>query len=195
MISPTLNFDIKNLTYLAIVGMVVKLFVGVDNSSDGNSGPASAAVWGYGLVAASVLLIMFVSFALVSQMERVDMNTLGFIKTLFFAGFPALMMLGVLAWLITINSLHYHQINKGTVADEYNTYSGVSSLLVAAQLGVLIKFLMDDMKMSEGKVLPVREMYKALKSRMASVGYLLTIVNIFLAVIMTIILTYFSTDG
>ena len=195
MLSKNLNFDVTNMMWVAFVGIVVKMFVGNDTSENGMSGPASAAVWGYGLVTLAVLAIMFISFAMSSRMETIEqLNTFTFAKLMFFHSLPSILMLGILSWLITINAIHYKQINKGTTAEEYDTYSSVSTWLVIAQLGVLIKLLMDELNISKGGLEGAAVM-KALQGKMASVSFLLTITNVFVLVIMTIILTYFSTDG
>ena len=195
MLSKNLNFDVTNMMWVAFVGIVVKMFVGNDTSENGMSGPASAAVWGYGLVTLAVLAIMFITFAMSSRMETIEqLNTFTFAKLMFFHSLPSILMLGILSWLITINAIHYKQINKGTTAEEYDTYSSVSTWLVIAQLGVLIKLLMDELNISKGGLAGAAVM-KALQGKMASVSFLLTITNVFVLVIMTIILTYFSTDG
>lgn len=195
MLSKNLNFDVTNMMWVAFVGIVVKMFVGNDTSENGMSGPASAAVWGYGLVTLAVLAIMFISFAMTSRMETIEqLNTFTFAKLMFFHSLPSILMLGILSWLITINAIHYKQINKGKTAEEYDTYSSVSTWLVIAQLGVLIKLLMDELNISKGG-LEAAGVMKALQGKMASVSFLLTITNVFVLVIMTIILTYFSTDG
>ena len=138
---------------------------------------------------------MFISFAMSSRMETIEqLNTFTFAKLMFFHSLPSILMLGILSWLITINAIHYKQINKGTTAEEYDTYSSVSTWLVIAQLGVLIKLLMDELNISKGGLEGAAVM-KALQGKMASVSFLLTITNVFVLVIMTIILTYFSTDG
>ena len=53
---------------------------------------------------------------------------------------------------------------------------------------------MDELNISKGGLEGAAVM-KALQGKMASVSFLLTITNVFVLVIMTIILTYFSTDG
>lgn len=195
MLSNNLNFDVTNMMWIAFVGIVVKMFVGNDTSENGMSGPASAAVWGYGLVTLAVLAIMFISFAMTSRMETIEqLNSITFTKLMFFHSIPSILMLGILSWLISINAIHYKQINKGDTSEEYDTYSSVSTWLVIAQIGVLIKLLMDELNISKGG-LEKSAIMLALQGKMASVSYLLTIANIFVLVIMTIILTYFSTDG
>ena len=195
MLSKNLNFDVTNLMWIAFVGIIIKLFLGSNTSDDGKTGPANAAVWGYGVVTLAVLGIAVVSYAMSVSMETNDsLNTFGFIKLALFHSIPSVLMLGILVWLITINAMHFEQINKGKTAEEYDTYSSVSTWLVIAQLGVLIKLLMEELNVSTTGLNNSMVM-KALQGKMASVSFLLTITNVFVLIIMTIILTYFSTDG
>lgn len=195
MLSENLNFDVKNMMWVAFVGIIIKLFVGTDTSTDGMSGPASAAIWGYGIITLAILAILFVTFAMTSRMAKInDMNTVSFLKIMFMHSVPSILMLGILSWLISINAIHYKQINEGKTAEEYDTYSSVSTWLVIAQVAVLIKLLIDELNINKSGVERAAIM-QALQGKMASVSYLLTITNVFALVIMTIILTYFSTDG
>ena len=51
-----IGFDMTNMTLIAFAGIVIKVFLGGNYSDDGTSGPAGAAMWGYGLVAIAVLV-------------------------------------------------------------------------------------------------------------------------------------------
>ena len=195
MLSKNLNFDVKNLMWIAFVGIIIKLFIGSKTSDNGDSGPANAAVWGYGIVTLAVLGMAVVSYAMSVSMETNEsLNTVGFVKLALLHSIPSVLMLGILVWSITINAMHYKQINKGKTAEEYDTYSSVSTWLVIAQLGVLIKLLMEELNVNKTG-LNNSAVMKALQGKMTSVSFLLTITNVFVLIIMTIILTYFSTDG
>ena len=63
------------------------------------------------------------------------------------------------------------------------------------QLVVLYKYLIDELLIGKGGPTNKIMLIEALKSRMASVTYLLTLGNLIVASVMTIILKYFSTDG
>ena len=76
----SLKYDTTNMMAFAFVGIMIKLFFGNSTSSDGLSGPASSAVWGYGIVAMAVFAILFVTFALATQMTAVTQyNTMDFV--------------------------------------------------------------------------------------------------------------------
>lgn len=174
----------------------MKVFLSENTSDDGTKGPAAGSVWGYGVTAASVLTAMFVTFALVSRMSPMtDRNTFSFVIALLTHSLPSLLLLGVLAWLISINAMYYTRINKGEVADEYYTYSGVSTFLVVVQAVLLFKYMNDELLIAASSGSLRKTIEEALASKMASVTYVITMVNLILAGIMTIILEYFSTDG
>lgn len=196
MVAKTLGYDITNMTLIAFAGIVIKLFLGGNYSSDGTSGPAGAAIWGYGLVAISVLAIMFISYGLSSQMANVqEMNTMTFVKSLLMHSLPPMLLLGVLIWIIYLNASYYTRINQDKVASEYYNYSTVSTVLIVIQLLVLFKYLVDEMKIGEGGPTSIDVQAEALRSKLASVTYLISLANFSLAGIMNIILKYFSTDG
>ena len=195
VVSRSLGYDINNLVLFAFVGIIIKLFLGSSTTEDGSRGPASAAVWGYGVIAASVLGIMFITFAMASQMTKLSQNDIGFIKSLFLHSLPPVLMLTVLVWLITINGEYFKRINQGEVAAEYNTYNNLSTFMVMIQLGVLYKYMIDELLIGKGGPTNKTMLVEALRSRLASVTYLLTLGNMMVATVMTIILKYFSTDG
>ena len=195
VVSRSLGYDINNLVLFAFVGIIIKLFLGSSTSEDGSTGPASSAIWGYGVIAVSLLGIMFITFAMASQMSKLSENSLGFVKSLLMHSLPPVLMLTVLVWLITINSEFYKRINQGDVAGEYNTYNNLSTFMVMIQLGVLYKYLVDELLIGKGGPTNKTMLIEALRSRLASVTYLLTLGNMMVAAVMTIILKYFSTDG
>lgn len=188
----TLTYDINIFVFFMFIGLVIKLFFATSTTADGSSGPATATVWGYGVSAASVIGIMFVSFAMTRRMEKISNNSFEFVKSLFMHSIVPLLTLGILIWLITINSIYYKKINKGQVASEYYTYSGVSSFLLIIQTVMLYKYIIDELKIGSSSK---ANLYEAIASNIASASYLLTIGNVILIGIMTIILNYFSTDG
>lgn len=193
--SKTLGYDINNLVLFAFVGIIIKLFLGSETTEDGSRGPASAAIWGYGVIAASVLGIMFITFALASQMSKLSENSFDFVKYLLLHSLPPILMLSVLVWLVSINSEYFKRINQGDVAKEYSTYSNLSTFMVIIQLGVLYKYLTDELLIGKGGPTNKTMLIEALRSRLASVTYLLTLGNMMIASVMTIILRFFSTDG
>jgi hypothetical protein len=54
------DYIINNMIGFSIVGLLIKLLLGRDTSVDGESGPASSAIWGYGVIALSILAGMII---------------------------------------------------------------------------------------------------------------------------------------
>ena len=203
MVAKTLGYDINTLTLIAFIGVVIKLFLGQGPRADGTGGPANSAIWGYGTIAMSILGIMFVTFGLATQMVegqekgmgRLKENSLGFVKALLMHSLPPLLMLIVLVWLIALNAQYFTRINEGKVAAEYGSYNNLSTIMVMIQLICLYKYLVDELKVSEGGPANQTALVDAMKSRLASITYLLSLGNLMVIGILTIILRYFSTDG
>ena len=189
----SLKYDTTNMMVFAFVGILIKLFFGNNTTADGSSEPASSAVWGYGIVALSVFSILFITFALATQMTAVSQyNTMDFIMKLVQGSLVPFLMLLILVWLISINLTFYKRINEGNVASEYNQFSTVSTILVVVQLMVLFKYLKDAFKVEKGGQ---NGLGGAHKSQMASITYVLTALNVIFVGMMNIVLAFFSTDG
>ena len=188
----SLKYDTTNMMVFAFVGILIKLFFGKSTSADGSSGPASSAVWGYGIAALSILSILFITFALATQMTAVSQyNTMDFVMKLVGGSMVTSLMLLILVWLISMNMTYYKRINEGNVSAEYNQFSTVSTVLVVIQLAVLFKYLKDAFATDKGG----NGISGALKSEMVSITYVLTALNVIFAGMMNIVLTFFSTDG
>lgn len=191
--SANLNYDITIMMIFSFIGIIIKLFFGNTITTDGSQGPASAALWGYGVVAMSVLVIMFINFALASQMmelKRYSYNTIGFIKALLTNSMPILLTFIVLVWLIIINTTYFKRINEGKIANEYNTFSTISTVLVVFQLIILFKYLNDEVLTTKDNLIA-----GVLKGQLASIMYVLSILNLVFVGMMNIVLEFFSTDG
>ena len=195
MSSKNIQYDITNMMVFSVIGIMIKLFFGNTTSSDGMHGPASSALWGYGVVALSVLSIMFITFALASQMHQLEGNTFGFVKLLLQNSLPPLLMFIVLVWLISLNAAYFKQINEGRVASEYAQFSNISTVMIIFQLVVLFKYLKDELMIEDGGPGSQKGVAEALKSQMASITYILTIINLIFVGMMNIVIEFFSTDG
>ena len=58
MAADNIKYDITIMVVFSIIGIFIKLFFGNTITSDGSQGPASAAIWGYGIVAMSILSVI-----------------------------------------------------------------------------------------------------------------------------------------
>jgi hypothetical protein len=194
------NYNIKNIIALCSVGIVVKLLFGNNYTTDGSNGPASSALWGYGLASMAIFFLMFV------QRSRTNSGsgstTSG--STTDLAGFtakmssfyhsmqeilptllPTLLMFIVLSWLVILNYQYYSQINKGKVTTEYNQFSNISTIMVIFQMAILFKYIYID---------PAKQNNPE-NSKYASASYLTALLNVIFIGMMNIIIVYFSTDG
>jgi len=95
------------------VGLLIKLFFATSTTKDGSTGQQRLLYGGYGVSAASVIGIMFVSFAMTQHMDKISNNSLQFVMSIFSQSIVPLLTLGILVWLITINSIFYKRINQG----------------------------------------------------------------------------------
>jgi hypothetical protein len=196
MIYHNLGYDINAMGLIGLSGLLIKVFLNEKPSIDGLRGPATSSVWGYGVTAGAVITTMFITFALVSKMSPIaDKNSMSFVASLFSHSLPSILLLGVLIWLITINTIYYKRINKDEVANEFYSYSGVSTFLVIIQSVILFKYITDELRFSSESDTFQKVIEKSLSSKLASITYVITMGNLILASIMTIILAFFSTDG
>jgi len=180
-IVPTFNYFNKiAFILIAIIGIVIKTFFFNDYSDDGLTGPAVSNLWGYGVVTFGLLGILFVNYSALNQ-NASNKNSIDFIIGLFKSSVPIFLLLLILYWLIMINFNYYTKINKGNISNEFKLYSFVSSFVIFLHLFVVYKYFNTTNDKS--------------KKAFTLLSYLLTLSNIILVGIMTIILLYFSTDG
>jgi len=184
MPSATNEYLVNNFMAFAIVGIIIKLFFQSNISEDGASGPANASIWGYGVVSLSIFSIMFLSFALASNMANLEKSLLGFMKMLFTDSLPSMITLLILVWLITINVTYFKRINQGKLSADYNQFSTITTILLIVQLIVLFMFLRDQTSVNPSG-----------SKTMGYVVYAITFLNAIYIGLMNIILKFFSTDG
>ena len=178
------EYLVNNFMAFAIVGIIIKLFFQSNTSPDGTSGPANASIWGYGVVSLSIFSIMFLSFALASNMANLEKNLFGFIKMLFSDSLPSMITLLVLMWLIALNITYFKRINQGKLSDEYKQFSLITTILLVIQLIVLFMFLRDQTSTNPSG-----------SKNMGYVVYAITFINVIYIGMMNIILKFFTTDG
>jgi hypothetical protein len=190
-------FDINVMTGLAATGAVIKLFFAQPTTDTGITGPASAAIWGYGTMAMSLLGVMVVTFALSSK-DSMRSGIWEFLKGVASTSLPTMLLLGILIWIISMNTAFFKRINQGRVAPEYAGFSTLSTVMIILQLCVLLKFLKDKTdatsQAKEGHSI-LSKMWLAITAEMRTLTYVLTTVNLIVAGIMQVILAFFSTDG
>lgn len=161
---------------LIFIGIFIKLFLGNYNSE--YTGQASATIWGYGLSTISLFTLIFI----VLSEDKKNSNIL---ESLFQIGLPIFVLVIILIYIISINFSYFKILNKNFVPNEYHTYSTISSILILFQLFILYKFansLINNSKPNSN-------------NNILNLTWIFSVLNFIIAVIMNIILKYFTTDG
>ena len=147
------NLDMINLVVLAIAGIIVKIFFEENYTKLGRSGPASTTIWGYGLTAISLVLMIFMAIYLTTKkseqrgkllLERgaKDKSIFSYyIEILSSGAIPVILTLGIVVYIISLNFMYFTRINSNKVSSSYPVYSFFSSLLVVIQIGIIIKYM------------------------------------------------------
>jgi len=192
------GYVINSMLLVSIVGMCIKIFFGNNTSIDGTYGRANATIYGYGIVAFAVLTVMFVSFAIHDRIARIENKTgiagiFDFIKSFINSSAPSILTIMILGWIITLNILYYERINKGKVATEYYQLSAGTSFLFLFQIICLFQYLKLYINIKTRK--NGNDNDAQTQNRIAFATYFISIINLIVAGMMTIILTFFSTDG
>ena len=181
------TFNVNNFLLIASIGVLILTCVSADYTDDGSTGPASKALWGYGLFTVALLGMLIYSYRntlRAKYQSTASVSTTQFaINALFSAGAPGTVLFIVLC-IISLNAQYYTQINKGIVAPEYFSYSGLAILIAAVQLAAMYKMFQAEAEKATG-----------IRNAARSLIYLLSMAGIVNAGIMCIILTFFSTDG
>ena len=195
--SSNIPFDINVLTGTAVAGLVIKMFFGQNLSNDGASGPAMAAIWGYGVLALSLMGLLMVTLALGSRTDMQN-SIIEFIKSGIKNSLPVFLLILIITWLIAMNVRFFTRINQGKVANEYTTLSSASSAMIVLQIVLLLKYLRDVSVSSKDQITGksfLSKAYAFLSSQIGVFLYLLAAVNLVLAGAMQVVLQFFSTDG
>ena len=184
------KYDISIMMIFAVIGVIVKIFFAQPPSSDGSTGPANATIWGYGIIAMSLLCTLFIKYALSSREDMVgnisETGPLMFIKGLLKEILPVTVVFGVLVWTVMLNSMFNVQINKGNVTPGYINLSWTSTFLILFQLMLVYRIVL--LKVNGGDEDKWTRQLDAL-------SYLLGTINFVMLIIMNISLVFFSTDG
>lgn len=194
------NLDFLNLVVLAVTGLIIKLCfneVG-GNKRKGVTGSAATTIWGYGLTAISLFIMIFLALNLNltdkyskkenSFHELIDnVSIMNLIEV-----WPILLTFLVIIYIITLNFIFYRRINSGSVSSTYNVYDTFSTILIILQIGLIIKYiyLLLNKIITENKASTENKI-----SIIKSLSLILVTVNFIFVLIINIILAFFSTDG
>jgi len=125
------NFAQSNVNPVFLALMAVGIFISfalseTKLSSDGSTGPATALIWGYGIVVFSLLGFVLVNADPGSD-EWSDLKKLPWM---------ILLTIGILVWTIVLNIQYYKQINDRNVPDEYLMWSKYSVYLILCVVAI-----------------------------------------------------------
>ena len=193
------NLDLMNLVVLAVAGIIVKIFFEENHTKLGNSGPASTTIWGYGLTAIALFLMLFMAIYLSTNKKILEDSGknesifMYYFKILSEGALPVLLTLGLIIYIIVLNYMYFSRINSNKVSNSYPIYSFFSSLLVIVQIGIIIKYMYSILKRINTK--DNNPETKKQEAILKGLSLITITVNYIFVMIIHILLAFFSTDG
>ena len=183
------NLDLLNIVVLACAGIIIKLFFQENYSKLGNIGPASSTIWGYGLTAIALSIMLFIGIYVSKNLfEPLDKSPLDKspldVMALFSNVTPIFLTLLVIVYIIYLNFVYFTRINTNKVTPDYHTYSFMSSILIIVQILLISKYLFSYLSDTTDSS---REISK-------NATYILSLVNFIFVLMIHISLAFFSTD-
>ena len=167
------NNDTANFMFIiSFAGLLVKLIFE-------HTKPADASIWGYGISAAAILVIMVIILA--NQTALVSLDNFKMAFSVFSISIPSFITILLLIWLVMINTSFSDIINAGQYSAKYNFVSILETIFMILQI-LMIFFISKAVKPSD-------------ISNYKTALYITTVFNVVFIGIMNIILYYFTTDG
>ena len=188
----SITSDTVNFALITLVGLVIVVFIPGHTSEDGYSGPASSAIWGYGAMACGVFGIAMLLFH--NRANGLGAGTIldvSFWKILLQT--PALLLLTVIVWQIAMYSMYFKKINQGKVPPQFANFGSISSVLIFTQTLFLVHIILQRLGDTSSNLL--NDNASKWHSAASTSIYLLNITSVFISIIMTIIMQFYTTDG
>jgi len=182
------NLDFMIIVVLAIMGIIIKLFFPEKFSRLGNTGPATSTIWGYGLTAIALSIMLFMGIYVSKNIFEKNGN---FVEMLFSNVSPIFFTLLILMYAIFLNFQYFKRINSNRVTNEYHTYSFMSSVLTIIQIGLVSTYLFYYLLNTDKEGANVNNMKIELSKNAV---YILSIINFLFLMMINISLQFFSTD-
>ncbi len=180
----TLN-DSKLTTYIftsfICVGIFTHLFFSNIYSSHGNYGPASALVWGYGIILLSIFSLLFLQ-----QTNNSSVNV-----SLKQIPVDNIILMVLILWIITINVKNSKKINSRKVPNNFYNYSWSTTILIMLELVI---FMLKMTILSDSSNTNLFKDSTNTISNINFISYLLLTLIFLLIIIQQIILDNFSVD-
>jgi len=183
------NLDFMIIVVLAGMGIIIKLFFPEKFSRLGNTGPATSTIWGYGLTAIALSIMLFMGIYVSKNIFEKNGN---FVEMLFSNVSPIFFTLLILIYAIFLNFQYFKRINSNRVTNEYHTYSFMSSVLTIIQIGLVSTYLFYYLSNTDKDGGNNLNNMKIELSKNAV--YILSIINFLFLMMINISLQFFSTD-
>ena len=173
--------DLICLVVLAFVGIIIRLSFAEKPTDTGISGPASGSIWGYGLTAIALSILVFMGLNLTSGTGKFNIlkNILPIVLTLF-----------IVLYSIYLNFSFFTRINRDAVSPDYRTYSYMSAVFIILQLIGIAIYLSNTNTNTNTKDANIKT--QVLSKAFVSI---LGIINLVFVIMIHITLYSFSTDG
>ena len=183
------NLDFMIIVVLAVMGIIIKLFFPEKFSRLGNTGPATSTIWGYGLTAIALSIMLFMGIYVSKNIFEKNGN---FVEMLFSNVSPIFFTLLVIMYAIFLNFRYFKRINSNRVTNEYHTYSFMSSVLTIIQIGLVTTYLFYYLSNTDKEGGNDFNNMKIELSKNAV--YILSVINFLFLMMINISLQFFSTD-
>lgn len=190
------NLDLFTLVILAYAGLFIQFFFSGSYDPYGINGPATLALWGYGLTGIALFLMIFMSMYINNKInltfEAKESSMSEILKSVVLSStLPVVLSLGTIIFVFFVNYTFFERINKGLLPDTYNTYYLFSSILLIVQIGLIIKYLYNELNFLVTKDKSIIKQSTIIKS----LSYIIITLNFIFILIMYILLEFFSTNG
>jgi phosphatidylglycerophosphate synthase len=155
-------------------------------------GPASSTIWGYGLTAIALSIMVFMGVNMSNKIfkaEKEITKDASFIGISLLNTLPIVLTLFVIMYTIFLNFSYFTRINTDKVTRDYHTYSFMSSFLIIVQIILISTYLFNNILKSntDSKIANKIELSK-------NITYVLCVVNFIFVFMIHISLAFFSTD-
>ena len=181
------NLDFMIIVILAVMGIVIKLFFPEKFSRLGNTGPATSTIWGYGLTAIALSIMIFMGIYVSKNIFEQNGD---FVSMLFSNVSPVFFTLLIILYTIFLNFRYFKRINSNRVTNEYHTYSFMSSVLTIMQIGLVTTYLFFYLSNTDKKDGPNFNNIKIELSKNAV--YILSVINFLFLMMINISLQFLT---
>jgi hypothetical protein len=186
------HLDLLNIVVLACIGIIIKLFFSENYTRLGNMGPASSTIWGYGLTAIALSIMVFMGVNMSNKIfkaEKEITKDASFIGISLLNTLPIVLTLFVIMYTIFLNFSYFTRINTDKVTRDYHTYSFMSSFLIIVQIILISTYLFNNI-LNDNNRPDIANKIELSKN----ITYVLCVINFIFIFMIHISLAFFSTD-